>query len=240
MQKIRPPQPDTPSCLCTTAGCSTQGDTLSTRTADMCPPYRGDRSQPVKTQHRACHVTTHTHTHRVWHEHRSGFFVVAPAFNTLCIYALAFFWCYKHYILLASHFPFSHALSCSCVSREMFPETERQAVSQLMATESNYRPLQYRVHGDGVLAFFPSRYWNVNTISSSDPLAFITTEKRNLRGRMKGCGQSSVSLQPVVMKGMTARISLDDCIRSALCVLVRWCAVIMTCWQIIIPSDGCY
>lgn len=46
----------------------------------------------------------------------------------------------RHRILLASHShsPFSHAWSCSCVSRAMFPETEQQAVSQMMARESNY------------------------------------------------------------------------------------------------------
>lgn len=63
----------------------------------------------------------------------------------------------------------------------MFPETEQQA-SQMMATESNYYPpAVLAVHGDGVLAFFPSRS-DVLTLNNFTPdpwrlLPVITAEK---------------------------------------------------------------
>lgn len=140
-ERTHPPQPDTPSCPSTTAGCSTLGDTSLTRTADVYPPYPGDHSM-------SCHFTKNIHNNEI--------FVVTPISSTLstrwrncmhwpfCLCTDCMRWTFclfcRHHILLASHShsPFSHAWSCSCVSRAMFPETEQQAVSKMMARESNY------------------------------------------------------------------------------------------------------
>lgn len=143
-ERTHPRQPDTPSCPCTTAGCSTPAATSSMRTADVCLPYPGDHSQPWEST--MMHVMScHKHSSCLAWKHKW-----VPTFHFLHfvykLYALAFFFCcclyWRHHFLLASHthFPLSHAWSCSCVSRAMFPETEQQAVSQMMATESNYSP----------------------------------------------------------------------------------------------------
>lgn len=80
----------------------------------------------------------------------------------------------------------------------MFPETEQQAVSEMMATESNYPPLKYWVHGDGVLAFFLSRSVGLTPYNiTSDPsslLSFFATEKRSLHGQKPVDNRFSVSL----------------------------------------------
>lgn len=77
-------------------------------------------------------------------------------YKTTCVAFFCLFVFFTHNILLFffashSHFPSSHAWSCSCVSRAMFPETEQQTVSQMMATESNYRP--------AVLQCMVMRFW---------------------------------------------------------------------------------
>lgn len=137
-ERTHPPQLDTPSCPSTTAGCSTLGATSSTRMAGVCPPSPGDHSQPANTQHHACHITSHTQRH--------GLLVVAfptPCVQTTCT---GFF-----YVLFVLRTLYSFSLTLSllllsclvlllCVSRAMFPETEEQEVSQMMATESNYYP----------------------------------------------------------------------------------------------------
>lgn len=147
-ERTRPPRPDTPSCPSTTAGCSTPGATSSMRTADACPPYPGDHGVSRRlTRHSSCLTPSQK---RVL---RARFHLHCPTLCTLC---------FKHHILLASHshFPFSHAWSCSCVSRAMFPETEQQTVSQMMATESNYPP-----------AVLSAWWWG----SGFPPLAQLTT-----------------------------------------------------------------
>lgn len=125
-----------------------------------------------------CHFTRHTH--HVWHER--GHSHLPNTQHKLHMLPFFLFCFFTHHILFASHshFPFSHAWSCSCVSRAMFPETERQAVSQMMATESNYRP--------AVLECMVMRVW-LSFLSRSDlltlykftsdpwhPFFFIATE----------------------------------------------------------------
>ena len=137
------------------------------------PPLGAERRRPLhrrERQTRACHTQVipipacHVilQDARFWHDYKNRFLVASPTLLTpltlctnyictgyvVCVVDILFF------CLILSP-PSSHAWSCCCVSRAMFPETEPQAVSQMTATESNYPPavLSARWWGFGFFFF---------------------------------------------------------------------------------------
>lgn len=113
------------------------------------PPLGAQRRRPLhrrEQQTHARHTQVTASPPDYTHHHVNTFMGSSWSFPTLptpCVQTtlLLFVWFFfTRHILFASHSHFlsSHAWSCSCVSRTMFPETEQQTVTQMMAAESNY------------------------------------------------------------------------------------------------------
>ena len=138
--------------------------------------------QPAREHTAIMHVTSPHKTHTETRAPRGHL--------PLCtnhMHWLLFMFClyYTRHILLASHShsSFSHAWSCSCVCPvQCFQRRRSRKCHRWWQQKVTIIPLQYSMHGDGVLAFFPSRS-DVLTLCNikSDPwrpFTFILTEKR--------------------------------------------------------------